>query len=189
MKGDSKIIEMLNKALTIELTAINQYFIQARMCHNWGYHKLGDKHQAESIGEMKHAQMLIDKILFLDGIPNIARYDVIHVGSDVKAQFENDLKLEMGGLTVYNQAIDLCLARKDAGSRELLERILTSSEEHVDWLESQLGIIEKIGIAIGFLYVLQAFERCLVLYLRWRFSCQSYSLCFSAGPISLGSRN
>lgn len=146
MKGDAKVIELLNRALTIELTAINQYFVQAKMCANWGYPKLAKKHYEESIGEMKHAEKLIDRILFLDGIPNIARYDVIRVGTNVKEQFENDLKLESSGVKLYNDAIDLSAKVKDNGSRELLERILTESEEHVDWLETQLHVIKEIGL-------------------------------------------
>jgi bacterioferritin len=146
MKGDAKVIEALNKALTIELTAINQYFVQAKMCANWGYQKLAKKHYEESMGEMKHAEKLIDRILFLEGIPNIARYDVIRVGTTVKEQFENDLKTELGGVKTYNEAIDLCAKTKDAGSRELMEHILEDSEEHVDFLETQLHIIGEIGI-------------------------------------------
>ena len=146
MKGNKKIIDALNRALTIELTAINQYFIQAKMCGNWGYKKLAEKHRVESIEEMKHADALIERILFLEGTPEIARYDVIRVGDDVKVQFENDLKLEKGGVKAYNDAIDLCVKEKDAGSREVMEHILTESEDHVDWLEAQLGIIEAIGL-------------------------------------------
>lgn len=146
MKGDAKVIEALNKALTIELTAINQYFVQAKMCKNWGFHKLADKHFHESLGEMKHAESLIDRILFLEGIPNIARYDVIRVGNDVKQHLENDLKLELGGVKTYNEAVDLCVKLKDGGSREILEHILEESEEHVDWLESQLHVIKEIGL-------------------------------------------
>src|SRR3984893_2333909 len=101
MKGNQQIIDALNRPLTIELTAINQYFCQAKMCKNWGYLKLGAKHYAESLGEMKHAEMLIDRILFLEGVPEIARYDVIRVGTNVKEQFEHDLKLEMGGVEHY----------------------------------------------------------------------------------------
>src|SRR5947199_4780883 len=133
MKGDPKVIDALNRALTIELTAINQYFCQAKMCQNWGFHKLGGKHYEESMGEMKHAEKLIDRILFLDGVPEIARYDVIRVGTDVKEQFENDLGLEMRGVALYNEAIALCASVKDNGTRELLDAILTESEEHVDW--------------------------------------------------------
>jgi bacterioferritin len=147
MQGNTEVIDALNRALTIELTAINQYFCQAKMCMNWGYHILGKKHYEESIGEMKHAEKLIDRILFLEGVPEIARYDVIRVGTQVKEQFENDLKLELGGVNAYNEAIDLCLRVKDGGTRELLEGILTESEEHVDWLEKQLGLIEQVGLA------------------------------------------
>jgi bacterioferritin len=146
MKGLPQVIEALNRALTIELTAINQYFCQAKMCENWGFLKLYQKHYHESIGEMKHAEQLIERILFLEGVPEIARYDVIRVGADIKEQFENDLKLELNGVKTYNQAIELCTELKDNGTRELLEPILVESEEHVDWLETQLYLIEKVGI-------------------------------------------
>lgn len=146
MKGDPQVIDALNRALTIELTAINQYFCQAKMCKNWGFTKLAKKHYEESMGEMKHAEKLIDRILFLDGTPEIARYDVIRVGTDVKEQFENDLKLEMGGVNQYNAAIELFTKLKDNGSRELVEPILVESEEHVDWLETQLGLIAAVGL-------------------------------------------
>src|SRR5665213_3970034 len=108
MQGKQRVIDVLNAGLTIELTAINQYFVQAKMCKNWGLNKLGDKHYHESIGEMKHAEKLIDRIIFLEGVPEIARYDVIRVGTNVKEQFENDLALEMGGVNAYNATIALC---------------------------------------------------------------------------------
>lgn len=146
MKGDPKIIEALNKALTIELTAINQYFIQAKMCRNWGYNRLADKHYKESLEEMKHADRIIERILFLEGVPEIARYDVIRAGKDVASQFDNDLKLELKGVQTYNEAIALCVQRKDAVSREIMEHILQDSEEHVDWLETQLGLIKEVGL-------------------------------------------
>jgi bacterioferritin len=146
MQGNPQVIDALNKALTIELTAINQYFCQAKMCMNWGYKLLGKKHYEESMGEMKHAEKLIDRILFLEGTPEIARYDVIRVGTNVKEQFENDLKLEMKGVQAYNEAINLFAQLKDNGSRELIEPILVESEEHVDWLETQLGLIEAVGL-------------------------------------------
>lgn len=146
MQGDKDVIDGLNRALTIELTAINQYFCQAKMCKNWGFEKLGAKHYEESLGEMKHAEKLIDRILFLEGVPEIARYDVIRVGTDVKEQFTNDLALEMGGVKAYNALIELCTQKKDNGTRELVEPILVESEEHVDWLETQLYLIEQIGI-------------------------------------------
>jgi bacterioferritin len=146
MKGDSRVIEALNRALTVELTAINQYFIQAKMCKNWGLLKLGAKHYVESIGEMKHAEKLIDRILFLEGVPEIARYDVIRVGTNVKEQFEFDLALEMSGVKHYNATIEICASVHDHGSREVVEPILTESEEHVDWLETQLGLIDQVGL-------------------------------------------
>jgi bacterioferritin len=146
MKGDAKVLEALNRALTTELTAINQYFVQAKMLKNWGYLALAQKMQDESIGEMKHADRIIERVLFLEGIPNIARYDVIRVGKDVREQFQNDLKLEMTGVKGYNEAIELCIKAKDSGTRELLEEILVSSEDHVDWLETQLGLIERLGL-------------------------------------------
>lgn len=146
MQGDSQVIDALNRALTIELTAINQYFCQSKMCKNWGFNKLAKKHWEESMGEMKHADKIIDRILFLEGVPEIARYDVIRVGSDVKEQLENDLKLEMGGVQHYNAGITLCVQVKDNGSRELMEQILKESEEHVDWLETQLNLIATIGL-------------------------------------------
>src|SRR5204863_2965872 len=142
MQGDAQVIDALNRALTVELTAINQYFCQAKMCQNWGFQKLGKKHYSESLGEMKHAEMLIERILFLEGVPEIARYDVIRVGTNVKVQYEYDLALEMAGVKHYNAVIELCTRLKDNGSRELVEPILVESEEHVDWLETQLGLIE-----------------------------------------------
>ena len=148
MQGNPKVIDALNRGLTIELTAINQYFCQAKMCQNWGYVKLGKKHYEESIGEMKHAEKLIDRILFLEGTPEIARYDVIRVGTDVKQQFENDLVLEKGGVDAYNAAIALCTQVNDSGTRELLAGILVESEEHDDWLETQLSLINDIGLQL-----------------------------------------
>lgn len=146
MKGHPQIIDGLNQALTIELTAINQYFCQAKMCQNWGYLHLFKKHYEESMGEMKHAEKLIERILFLEGVPEIARYDVIRVGTDVKEQFENDLALEMKGVRTYNELIELCIQMKDNGTREIIEPILADSEEHVDWLETQLDLIEAVGM-------------------------------------------
>jgi bacterioferritin len=146
MQGNPQIIDALNRALTIELTAINQYFCQSKMCKNWGFDKLAKKHWEESMGEMKHADKIIERILFLDGVPEIARYDVIRVGTDVKEQFENDLKLEMGGVNQYNAGIALCTQVKDNGTRELMDVILKESEEHVDWLETQLNLIATVGL-------------------------------------------
>ena len=148
MQGDPQVIDALNAGLTIELTANNQYFCQAKMCKNWGYHKRAAKHYEESIGEMKHAEKLIDRILFLEGTPEIARYDVIRVGTDVKEQLENDLVLETRGVKTYNGAIELCTRLKDNGTRELLDGILVESEEHVDWLETQLSVIADVGLQL-----------------------------------------
>ncbi len=148
MQGSQRVIDALNAGLTIELTAINQYFCQAKMCKNWGLNKLADKHYHESMGEMKHAEKLIDRILFLEGVPEIARYDVIRVGTTIPEQFDNDLKLESHGVLTYRDAVQICEAEKDAGSRDLLTTILVESEEHVDWLESQIGLIQSMGLEI-----------------------------------------
>jgi len=146
MKGDPQVIDVLNRALTVELTAINQYFCQAKMCANWGFKLLAKKHYEESMGEMKHAEKLIDRILFLEGVPEIARYDVIRAGTNIKEQFEFDLTLEMSGVNHYNATIELCNQLRDHGTRELVEPILTESEEHVDWLETQLSLINDVGL-------------------------------------------
>jgi bacterioferritin len=146
MQGKQTIIDVLNAGLTIELTAINQYFCQSKMCKNWGLNRLAAKHYHESLGEMKHAELLIDRIIFLEGVPEIARYDVIKVGTDIPEQFKNDLELETKGVRAYNDAIAVCLKENDSGSRELLAKILVESEEHVDWLESQLDLIAKMGL-------------------------------------------
>lgn len=146
MQGQNEIIDALNRALTIELTAINQYFCQAKMCKNWGLMKLAAKHYEESIGEMKHAEKIIDRVLFLEGTPEIARYDVIRVGTNVKEQFQNDLQLETGGVNAYNELVDLAIKLKDNGTHKLALEILADSEEHVDWLETQLGLIEMVGL-------------------------------------------
>jgi bacterioferritin len=146
MQGSKRVIDALNAGLTIELTAINQYFCQAKMCKNWGLHKLAAHHHHESIDEMKHADMLIDRILFLEGVPEIARYDVIRVGADVKEQLENDLALEKNASVTYNQGVALCLEDKDSASREIMEQIIRESEDSIDWLEAQLDLIDKMGI-------------------------------------------
>jgi bacterioferritin len=146
MQGSKRVIDALNTGLTIELTAINQYFCQARMCKNWGLNKLAAHHYEESIDEMKHAQLLIDRIIFLEGVPEIARYDVIRVGADVKEQLENDLAVEKHASKTYNEGVAICTADKDSASREIMEQIIRESEDSVDWLEAQLDLIDKIGI-------------------------------------------
>ena len=145
MKGNDKVIQTLNDVLTAELTAINQYFIHAKMCQNWGYNKLAKKIRDESIDEMKHADKLIERILFLDGVPNVQRLNKVTVGETVKEQFELDLKLELDAITRFNRGIALARDLGDNASRELLERMLISEEAHTDWLETQLGLIEKLG--------------------------------------------
>ena len=146
MKSNKKIIEALNEILTGELTAINQYFIHAKMCANWGLHRLAEANRKESIGEMKHADEIIERILFLEGVPNMQRLHKVRVGENVAEQLDLDLKLEMEAIPLLNKTIALAVELGDNGSRELLEEILTSEEEHVDWLEAQLSLIKSIGI-------------------------------------------
>lgn len=145
MQGDATVIELLNDVLTAELTAINQYFIHAKMMDNWGYRRLGHHTRHESIDEMKHAEVLIERILYLEGIPNLQRLFPVTVGESVKEAFELDLALEHRAIGRLNAGIEACVAAHDNGSRELLERILVSEEEHTDWLETQLVTIAQIG--------------------------------------------
>jgi bacterioferritin len=145
MKGNPQVIELLNEVLTAELTAINQYFIHAKMCADWGYTKLAAKVRAESIDEMRHADTLIERILFLDGVPNVQRYSKVNVGETVKEQFELDLQLEHDAIARLNKAIATCRDVSDNASREMLNAILVSEEEHTDWLETQLELIRQLG--------------------------------------------
>lgn len=147
MKGNDKVIERLNDVLTAELTAINQYFIHARMCENWGFEKLWKKIRAESIDEMKHADELIKRILYLEGVPNLQKLGKVNVGETVPEQFALDLQLEKDAIKILNESIELCRTHGDNGSRELFERILHAEEEHTDWLETQLGLIKQLGEA------------------------------------------
>lgn len=146
MKGNPQVIEGLNAGLTIELTAVNQYFIHSKMCESWGLHKLGAHYYAESIEEMKHAEEVIDRILYLDGIPEIARYDVINSGKTPEEQISLNLAMESKGVATYNEAIQVCIDSKDSGSRELMERMVVESEESVDWAEAQLDLIKMVGL-------------------------------------------
>jgi bacterioferritin len=145
MKGNRELIDALNDILTGELTAINQYFIHAKMCANWGYRRLAGVNREESIGEMKHADELIERILFLAGVPNVQRLGKVRVGETVPEQLELDYALEQEAIPRLNKAIGLAVKVKDNGTRELLEEILTSEDEHVDWLEAQLELIKQVG--------------------------------------------
>lgn len=146
MKGDAKVIEYLNRALTNELTAINQYFLHARMFENWGFEKLNEKEYHESIDEMKHADALIKRILFLDGLPNLQDLGKVLIGENTREVLECDLKLEMDAVPLLREAVAHCEKVSDYVSRELFEDILASEEEHIDWLETQLELIDKVGI-------------------------------------------
>jgi len=145
VKGDTAVIEALNGVLTAELTAINQYFIHHKMCENWGYERLAKKKREESVEEMKHADAVIGRILYFDGIPNMQRLSPIRIGENPIEQHKLDLALETEAVDRLNKAIALCREKGDNGSRELLEGILIDEEESVDWHEAQLHIIEEIG--------------------------------------------
>ena len=146
MKVDAEIVEALNEVLTAELTAINQYFIHAKMCANWDYQRLAKALHDESIDEMKHADKMIDRILYLDGIPNMQRYGNVLVGENVKEMHELDLQIEKTHVDRLNRAIELCRSKDDNGSRMVLEEILEDTEEAVDWIEAQLDQIAQMGI-------------------------------------------
>lgn len=144
MKGSSKVISELNKALREELTAINQYFVHAEMFENWGYHALADTIKKQSLGEMKHAEALLERILFLDGTPTMEPMKLT-IGTSVRQALENDLKLELAAVREYNASVQLATEEKDNGSRDLFVELLKDEEEHVDWLESQMHQIEELG--------------------------------------------
>jgi bacterioferritin len=145
MRGHDQVVEALNNVLTAELTAINQYWVHARMCENWGYRRLWKKVRDESIGEMKHADRLIERILYLEGIPNLQRLGKVNVGQTVPEQFRLDLEVEKNAIKMLNAAIELCRGLGDNGSRELLESILLDEEAHANWIEAQLTLIAQAG--------------------------------------------
>ncbi|WOI53760.1 bacterioferritin [Parvularcula sp. LCG005] len=145
MKGDPAVLQHLNKALKLELTTVNQYFLHARMFKNWGFERIAKVEYEESIDEMKHADQLIERILFLDGLPNVQDMDKVYIGESVKECLELDLAAEKRAHPLYIEAIDYCHSVRDYVSREILVRILESEEEHIDFLETQLGIIDQIG--------------------------------------------
>ena len=145
MKGNEEVIQVLQDVLCAELTAVNQYFIHARMCENWGYARLAAYLRKESIEEMKHAQTVIDRILYFDGTPNMQKYMKINVGQDVPEQLHNDLDLEHQAVPRLNKGIEVARTQADNGTRALLEQILRDEEEHVDWLEAQLHQVKEMG--------------------------------------------
>jgi len=146
VKGDSKVLAVLNEVLKAELTAINQYFLHAEMCANWGYYRLAGQIRKESIEEMVHAEKLMERILFLDGSPNMSDYFKINIGQAVPQQLKNDLQLEYDAVKRLNDGIGLCRDLKDDGSRELLADLLEDEEHHIDWLEAQLHALEEMGL-------------------------------------------
>ena len=146
MRGNEKVIALLNEALKAELTAINQYILHAEMNENWGYHKIAKYTKKNSIDEMKHAEELIERILFLEGTPRMSELLPLKIGDTVAAQFKNDLAAELEAIAMYNAAANACAAAGDNGSKELFEKLLADEEGHADWLETQLGQIEQLGL-------------------------------------------
>lgn len=146
MRGDADIIELLNEVLTAELTAINQYFIHSKMCGNWGFERLEKKNYDESLDEMRDAEKVIERILYLDGTPNLQRLGSVLVGETVPEQHRLALETELAAVERYNRGVALARDKGDNGTRELLEDLLTGEEEHVDWLEAQLTLIEQVGV-------------------------------------------
>jgi bacterioferritin len=147
VKGHEQIISVLNEVLTAEFTAINQYIIHARMCQNWGYERLWKRVRQEAIDEMKHADQMIERILYLEGVPNMQRLGKVNVGETVPEQLRLDLELEKAAIKTLNGGIELCRSLGDNGSRELLEDVLEDEERHANWIEAQLNLIQQLGEA------------------------------------------
>jgi bacterioferritin len=146
MKGDPAVVDLLNEVLTNELTAVNQYFLHARMVENWGYERLYKKFRGESIDEMKDADELIERVLYLEGLPNLQRLGKINVGENVPEMFKVDYELEKNAIAVLNRGIELCRTKGDNGTAELLEDILEGEEEHANWIEAQLTAMQQVGV-------------------------------------------
>ncbi|HEY6292401.1 MAG TPA: bacterioferritin [Terriglobia bacterium] len=146
MRGKPAVLEVLSQMLKEELGAISQYFLHAEMCENWGYERLSELIKKQSIGEMKHAEVLIERILFLEGVPNMGDLPKLNVGKDVKQQLQNDLALEIGAVAEYNHAVATCQKAGDNATADLLKELLKDEEEHVDFLETQLGLIKDLGL-------------------------------------------
>ena len=147
MKGNQKVLEALNEALSEELTAINQYIVHSEMCENWGYVKLAGFIKKESIDEMKHAEALIERILFLDGVPNMSKYQKMNIGKTVPDMIANDLRLELGAVAMYNKSIACAAGMQDQGYAELFKKLLKDEEAHVNGLEEQETLIKDLGLA------------------------------------------
>lgn len=148
MKGNTNILELLNEALSEELTAINQYFLHSEMCENWGYKKQSAASKKQAIDEMKHAEVLIERILFLEGRPNLSKYQMLTIGQTVPEMIANDLKLEVGAVALYNRIIEAATKKNDQGTAELLKKILKDEESHVDGLEEMQDKIRDMGVQI-----------------------------------------
>jgi bacterioferritin len=148
MKGDAQVIELLNEALSEELTAINQYFLHAEVCENWGYKKLAAFIKKQSIDEMKHAESLVERILFMDGSPNMSNYQKLKIGRTVPEMIANDLQLELNARTMYNRLIEAAIKKEDQGTADLLKKFLKDEESHVDVLEAQESMIRDMGLQV-----------------------------------------
>ena len=148
MKGDPKVIDYLNKGLRSELTAINQYWLHYRLLENWGYNELAKKWRKESIEEMNHADKFVDRIIFLDGFPNMQVLDPLHIGQNVKEILEADLQAEIGARALYQEAATYCREVKDYPSEDLFEKLMADEEEHIDFLETQLDLVDKLGVQL-----------------------------------------